>query len=209
MSRLPVVAGVLPAKIVDRIKDGEHMIADAHSDITVLFADLVGFTAYAARNKPEEVVTALNEVFRLFDALAMTCGIEKIKTIGDAYMAVAGLPEPCDDHVERAARMALGMRAALAEVNRKNDLDFRLRIGLHSGPAVAGVIGTHKFAYDVWGDTVNTASRFESAGESGRIHISAAVADRLPEAFTVTGRGRIEIRDLGRVKAFFLEDTLK
>ncbi|MBK9585319.1 MAG: hypothetical protein KA099_00940 [Alphaproteobacteria bacterium] len=195
-----LLLNILPRSVVERIHTGEEMIADAHQEVTVLFADLAGFTKFANRNTPQAVVETLNQIFFRFDELALKHGVEKIKTIGDAYMAVAGVPVSCVDHAERAARMALDMLEAMEEI----DSGLRLRIGLHSGPVVAGVLGKHKFSYDVWGDTVNVASRYESAGEPGRIHVSSTLAENLRPKFRVESRGLVEIRDVGKVEGFFL-----
>ncbi|MDI1229183.1 MAG: adenylate/guanylate cyclase domain-containing protein [bacterium] len=164
----------------------------------------MGFTQYAARHSPEQVVKVLNEVFFRFDNLAQEHGVEKIKTIGDAYMGVSGVPLSFPDHAVRAARMALSMVDAIRDMNSEGICDFRIRIGLHAGPAVAGVIGKHKFSYDVWGDTVNIAKRYESASEPGRIHLSSAVAGALPAAFEIESRGQTTIKDVGTVESFFL-----
>lgn len=199
-----LLRNILPRSIIERMHTGEEMIADGHKAATILFADLVGFTKFAANKPPETVVQVLNGIFQRFDDLALEHGVEKIKTIGDAYMGVAGLPLPCADHQARAARLALDMAAVMREMNEKAVCDFGIRIGLHSGPVVAGVIGKHKFAYDVWGDAVNIASRYEASSEPGRIHISAAVAAGLSPSFQVESRGRIDIRDVGVVESYFL-----
>ena len=199
-----LLRNILPGSIIERLHTGETMIADAHKSATVLFADLVGFTQYAARHSPEQVVKVLNEVFFRFDNLAQEHGVEKIKTIGDAYMGVSGVPLSFPDHAVRAARMALSMVDAIRDMNNEGICDFRIRIGLHAGPAVAGVIGKHKFSYDVWGDTVNIAKRYESASEPGRIHLSSAVAGALPAAFEIESRGQTTIKDVGTVESFFL-----
>lgn len=195
-----LLLNILPRSVVERIHTGEEMIADAHQEVTVLFADLAGFTKFANRNTPQAVVETLNRIFFRFDELALQHGVEKIKTIGDAYMAVAGVPVSCADHAERAARMALGMLEAMEEI----DSGLRLRIGLHTGPVVAGVLGKHKFSYDVWGDTVNVASRYESAGEPGFIHVSFELAEILNKKFKLESRGIRDIKDIGKVESFFL-----
>jgi class 3 adenylate cyclase len=170
----------------------------------VLFADFVGFTAISSRLQPAELVETLNNIFSVFDELAQTLGVEKIKTIGDAYLAAAGLPEGRPDHTEAVANMALGMIDHLERINASLDTPWQIRIGIHTGPVVAGVIGTHKFVYDVWGDTVNTASRIETSGEPGRIHVSEDVADALKPAFTMEHRGTTEIRGKGAMETYFL-----
>ena len=154
---------------------------------------------------PERLVDRLNRIFTGFDALALRLGVEKIKTIGDAYMAVAGLPEPRPDHAEAIAHLAIGMLDVLAEESAADGATpFQLRIGIHTGPVVAGIIGQHKFIYDVWGDTVNIASRMESSGSPGRIHISDTTRSALAGRFQVEPRGAIELKGRGRADAFFL-----
>jgi class 3 adenylate cyclase len=189
---------VLPPVISARLQDKPGALADPFEEVTVLFADIVGFTEKSSKMPPAELVTMLNDVFSRFDALSAQHGLEKVKTIGDAYMAVAGIPTPRVDHAPAAAAMALAMQQAIPQ-------GLTLRIGLHTGPAVAGVIGTRKFAYDLWGDTVNTASRMESHGEPGRIHVSRATHDRLSGAFTLTRRGVIAVKGKGDMETFFLE----
>jgi class 3 adenylate cyclase len=189
---------VLPPSVSERLQDRPGVLADGFEGVTVLFADLVGFTQRSSAMAPAEVVAMLNDVFSRFDALSERHGLEKVKTIGDAYMAVAGIPEPRADHAQAAARMALDMLDAAPP-------GLELRIGLHSGPAVAGVIGTRKFIYDLWGDTVNTASRMESHGEPGRVQISRATHDLLGDAFRRTRRGVIAVKGKGDMETFFLE----
>jgi class 3 adenylate cyclase len=193
---------VLPEPIVRRMMSGEQVIADAHGEVTVLFADIVGFTPFAAKLPPGEVVRVLEQLFVAFDAIAARFGVEKIKTVGDAYMAVAGVPHACEDHAARAARMALAMIAVLDRV----DVGHRLaiRVGLHSGPAVAGVIGADKFLYDLWGDTVNIASRVESHGSPGRVHVTEETAALLREHFVLEERGFVELKGRGATKTSWL-----
>ncbi len=197
-----ILLRVLPEPIVRRMMGGDAVIADAHDAVTVLFADIVGFTPFAAKLPPGEVVRVLEQVFVAFDGIAARFGVEKIKTIGDAYMAVAGVPSACEDHADRAARMALAMVEALQRV----DVGPRLaiRVGLHSGPAVAGVIGTDKFLYDLWGDTVNVASRLESHGAAGRVQITAETAALLGDRFVLEERGVVELKGRGATKTFWL-----
>jgi adenylate cyclase/guanylate cyclase len=195
---------VLPAPIVRRLKRGQ-VIADHLEGVTVVFADIVGFTPLAARLTPSEVVALLDEIFRAFDELAAKHGVEKIKTIGDAYMAVAGAPEPCRDHAARAARLALAMREHVQKLAAQRGIALSMRIGLHSGEAVAGVIGIERFAYDLWGDTVNTASRMESHGQPDAVQITGATKDALDGAFTVRERGPIEVKGRGTITTYWLE----
>ena len=199
-----LLLNILPAPIAERLKASEDSIAEHSDGVTVLFADIVGFTPLSARKTPRALVELLNRIFSEFDTLADAHGLEKIKTIGDAYMAVAGLPEPWPDHAPRAARMAFAMRDAIARVSAETGEELALRIGLHSGPVVAGVIGRRKFAYDMWGDTVNTASRMESHGLPGAIHCTEATAMLLKGAFQLQPRGAMEIKGKGEMHTFLL-----
>jgi len=195
---------VLPAPIVRRLKRGT-VIADHLPGVTVVFADIVGFTPLAARLSPAELVALLDEIFSAFDALARTHGVEKIKTIGDAYMAVAGAPEHCDDHAARAARLALAMRDHVCDLASSRKIELAMRIGVHTGEAVAGVIGIERFSYDLWGDTVNTASRMESHGAPNQVQITAATKDALGVQFTTRERGPIEVKGRGTITTYWLE----
>ena len=200
-----LLLNILPAPIAERLKTGSSTIADGFAEATVLFSDLVGFTKIAARVTAEELVSRLNELFQAFDSLAEACGVEKIKTIGDAYMVAGGLPIPQSDHAERIADMALGMLGAIEEYNARAEEPFEIRIGIHTGPVVAGVIGSAKFAYDLWGDTVNTASRMESNCLPGRIQVSEATHDLLRARYRLESRGTIEVKGKGEMKTYFLE----
>jgi class 3 adenylate cyclase len=181
------------------------MVADHIPEATILFADLVDFTPFAGKMAAVDVVSFLNRVFSTFDRLADRFGAEKIKTIGDAYMLAVGIPEPREDHPEAAARVALAMIDALETLKAETKAPIRLRIGLHTGPAIAGVIGERKFAYDIWGATVNLASRMESHGTPDRIHISKALARRLEGKFNLTARGPIEVKGAGLMETYFLD----
>lgn len=196
---------MLPATIATRLKDGERIIADAHDEVSILFADIAGFTNYSATVTPTALVSELNALFERFDALAAHHGVEKIKTIGDAYMAACGAPLAVADHAERMGRFALAMQTAAAEVTRGDGEQFELRIGIHSGPAVSGVIGSAKRAFDLWGDAVNTASRMESHGEINRVQVSERTAELVGDTFTLQARGEIEVKGKGRMFAYFLE----
>jgi class 3 adenylate cyclase len=196
----------LPAPIVARMMAGDEDIADAHAMVSVIFADVVGFTALAATLPPREVVRVLEQVFVAFDEVMRRHGIEKIKTIGDAYMAVAGVPHPCEDHAARAARAALDMQQALDRIDVGHEL--RMRIGLHAGPAVAGVIGKDKFLYDLWGDTVNIASRLESHGIPGRVQVSEDVAELLVKTFRFEQRGVIDLKGRGPTMTYWLLEEI-
>jgi class 3 adenylate cyclase len=199
-----LLLNILPEPIAARLKRSGESIAEHSGGVTVLFADIAGFTPLSASKTPQELVDLLNRVFTEFDHLADQHGLEKIKTIGDAYMAVAGLPQPQADHAARAARMALAMHEAIARVARESGEALVLRIGLHSGPVVAGVIGKRKFAYDLWGDTVNTASRMESHGVPGAIHCTEATRALLDGGFRLEPRGPVEIKGKGTMNTFLL-----
>ncbi|HSG80282.1 MAG TPA: adenylate/guanylate cyclase domain-containing protein [Acidimicrobiia bacterium] len=194
-----LLLNVLPKAVASELKSGGRTRARRFETISVLFADIVGFTPMSADMDPEEMVERLNEVFTHFDGLTERWGAEKIRTIGDNYMVAAGVPTPQEDHAVRLAAMALEMRS-YAERS-----PFAFRIGINSGPAVAGVIGTKKFQYDVWGDTVNTASRMESSGEAGRIQITGATRELLGEAFRCTSRGDIDVKGKGTMATWWLE----
>jgi class 3 adenylate cyclase len=199
-----LLLNVLPAPIADRLKSGEGLIVDRFDAVSVLFADIVGFTSLSSSVPPEQVVSMLNELFSTFDKLAEKHGLEKIKTIGDAYMVVAGIPQPVANHAHAIAHMALDMLAAVDEFARRMSSDLSIRIGIHTGPVVAGVIGQKKFIYDLWGDTVNTASRMESHGVPGRIHITASVRELLADTFEVEPREPIEIKGKGRMQTYLI-----
>ncbi len=201
-----LLLNILPAPIAHRLKSGERAIADKFDSVTVLFADIVGFTKLSARTSPEELVQGLNGIFERFDALAHKYDLEKIKTIGDAYMVAGGLPERSTDHCERVALFALEIQAAMQneELRTREGKGVQLRIGIHTGAAVAGVIGTSKFSYDLWGDTVNTASRMESHGEAGRVHVSEEVFTALQGKFAFEERGEMEIKGKGMMRTWFL-----
>ncbi len=201
-----LLLNVLPAPIAERLKAGEEPIADHFDDVTVLFADLVGFTAYAAELSPAEVVEALNRVYTRFDAIVRRNGLEKIKTIGDAYMAVGGVPDAMEEHAHAAAQAALEMQAALPDINAELGTALQMRIGLNSGPLVAGVIGKHKFSYDVWGDTVNTASRIQNLAEAGEIRVSAGMYFRIRDAFVLQACPPQEVKGKGLLETYVLLD---
>ena len=200
-----LLLNILPGEIANRLKGGENDIADAFADVTVLFGDLVGFTVLSSKVAASEIVELLNGLFTRFDQAATELGIEKIKTIGDCYMAVCGLPTPCSDHADRMARMALRMAQATQEYGAEKGLNLQMRIGLNSGPVVAGVIGTSKFIYDLWGDTVNLASRMESTGVPGQIQVTRSVYERLKGSFAFESRGVVQVKGKGEIETWLLQ----
>jgi adenylate cyclase len=199
-----LLLNILPKPIIARMHSGETPIADRFQDVTILFSDIVGFTRMSMRRSASEVVALLNAIFSAVDRLALEYGIEKIKTIGDAYMAVAGLPEPRQDHAQVIARLALAMREVVGEVSRHHGENLKIRIGVHTGDTVAGIIGMHKFAYDVWGDTVNTASAMESHGIPNEIQVSHESFLRLSDGFLLEPRGVVEIKGKGPMETYLL-----
>lgn len=200
-----LLLNILPRQIVGRLNDGETIIADRFDNVSVLFADLVGFTQASARLAPGIVVQYLNSLFSEFDALARDLAVEKIKMIGDAYMVVAGVPESRTDHASALANMALGMVETIERVNADRDKEFDIRIGIHSGPVVAGIVGTHRFLYDVWGDTVNVASRLEASSIANRIQVSAATVELLGDRFELESRGNVPVKGRGKMRTYFLK----
>jgi len=200
-----LLLNVLPKPIADRLKRDRSTIADRFPEATVLFADIVDFTPSSAALTPEGTVVWLNDLFSLFDSLSDRFGLEKIKTVGDAYMAVAGLPTPRADHTEAAADMALEMQRQLATRTTPNGRPLQMRIGIHTGPVVAGVIGTRKFIYDLWGDTVNIASRMESQGLPGAIQVTEAACQRLRERYECERRGTIQVKGKGEMLTYVLK----
>lgn len=199
-----LLLNILPRSIADRLKAGESTIVDTLPAVTVLFADLAGFTEMSARITGTEMVRLLDELFTTFDLLAREQGLEKIKTIGDAYMVVGGLPDPRPDHAHAIAELALNMIAAVEQKFAGDAFAVRVRIGINSGPVVAGVIGRHKFSYDLWGDTVNTASRMESHGVIGAVQVSAATHQLIAEDYTFTRRDLSQVKGKGDLTAWLL-----
>ncbi len=199
-----ILLNVLPQPIAIRLKSGENPIVNTYHEVTVLFADLVGFTPLSTQIPPTLLVSYLNQIFSAFDALANHYGLEKIKTIGDAYMAAAGIPFPHHDHAGATARMALAMHGVIERFNQEHQRHLQMRIGIASGPVIAGVIGQNKFSYDLWGDTVNLASRMESHGVSGKTQLAATTFERLRERFPCEERGIIEVKGKGSMKTYFL-----
>jgi class 3 adenylate cyclase len=199
-----LLLNILPEPVASRLKEEEGIIADACPDVTVLFADIVGFTPLSERLPAAELVGLLDKVFGRWDALASDNGVEKIKTIGDAYMVAAGVPLPRDDHAQAIAEMALAMGAETACVAAETGLELEVRIGIDTGPVVAGVIGRAKFIYDLWGDTVNTASRMESHALPGTIQITPRSYERLRDRFEARSRGMIEVKGKGSMSPYLL-----
>jgi adenylate cyclase len=198
-----LLLNVLPASIANKLKQQVGIIADRFDDVSVLFADIVGFTPLSARLSPTELIESLNRVFSGFDELADYHKLEKIKTIGDGYMVAGGLIEQNADHLAAMATMALAMHENVRELNSEFG-GLSLRIGLQAGSVIAGVIGIRKFIYDVWGDTVNTASRLQSQGAPGRTHVSETVFERLQGRFAFDARGTIELKGRGPMNTYFL-----
>jgi class 3 adenylate cyclase len=200
-----LLLNILPAQVAERLKADGESIADGFAQVTVLFSDIVGFTKMSDRLSPAELVRRLNAIFSAFDALADRFGVEKIKTIGDAYMVAGGLPHRTEDHAEAIAEMAIEMRAALEGLKGTLGEAISIRIGIHTGPVVAGVIGKKKFIYDIWGDTVNTASRMESHALPGTIQVSEETYKLLGPKFALTPRGEIDVKGKGMMKTWFLD----
>ncbi len=200
-----LLLNILPQPIAAKLKQNQGAIAERFEDVTILFSDIVDFTGLSARISPTELVDLLNEIFSAFDQLADRYALEKIKTIGDAYMAVGGIPVPRSDHVEAIANMALDMQQAIKQFRRDDGELFQLRIGISTGPVVAGVIGLKKFIYDLWGDAVNIASRMESQGAAGGIQVTHETYDRLKEHFELESRGAIAVKGRGDMQTYWLQ----
>jgi len=202
-----LLANILPVAIVERLKDKpDEKVADSVAEASVLFSDLVGFTGLAQKLGAARTVALLDHIVTEFDRLAAAHGVEKIKTIGDGYMAVAGVSRPQLDHLPRLARMALLLPDLVARLSAAHGVDLKIRIGIAGGPVMAGVIGADKFSYDVWGETVNLASRLESHGLPGEIQVSGAVRDALGDSFVFVSRGAIEIKGIGPMETWLLKE---
>jgi len=199
-----LLLNILPRPIAERMKKGETNIADSFPDVTVLVADLVGFTTLSAHIGPEQIVQLLNEIFSAFDLLTEKHGLEKIKTIGDAYMVAGGISFPRPDHAEASAELALEMQTEIARLNHEYDTSVRLRIGICTGPVVAGVIGRKRFAYDLWGETVNLACRLEATGEAGKIQIAESTRERLKDKFHFAPKHSLGVNGHGNLSAYWL-----
>jgi class 3 adenylate cyclase len=199
-----LLENILPAGVVRKLKTNPEATASEFDEVTIMFADIVDFTPMAARLAPETLVEFLNRVFTMMDDIAGRHGLEKIKTIGDAYMVAAGIPEPRRDHAQAVAEMALELTEAMKAVAAPDGSPVLLRIGINTGPVAAGVIGLRKFAYDLWGNTVNTASRMESYGEPGRIQVTEDVYNRLRNDYAFEYRGEMTIKGKGAMQTWFL-----
>ena len=199
-----LLLNILPEAIADKLKEGHSHIADGFPEATILFADIVGFTKLSETISPQDLVQLLNKIFSSFDALCAKHDLEKIKTIGDAYMVVGGLPMPRKDHAEAIAEIALDMQQEIARFNARENANLSIRIGINTGPVVAGVIGTTKFIYDLWGDAVNTASRMESHGIPGAIQVSATTYQLLQDKYLWKERGIIYVKGKGEMMAYLL-----
>jgi adenylate cyclase len=202
-----LLLNILPQSIVNRMRNGATTIADRIPAATILFCDIVGFTTLSQELTVDRTIDFLSKIFSAFDRLAAEHAVEKIKTIGDAYMVAAGIPETQSDHADRIVALAPRMLDAVAQIAKTTDLPLRARIGIHTGPVIAGVIGTYKFVYDVWGDTVNTASRMESHSLPGRIQLSSATRAALGKGFKLEQRGMIEVKGKGPMETYFLNDS--
>lgn len=200
-----LLLNILPGSVAEKLKEKKENIAEGYSEASIMFADIVGFTELAARYKPEEVVGLLNLYFTKFDEIMDDYGIEKIKTIGDAYMAAAGIPDPCDDHAEKLVNFAMEIMKQTHDISQINGVDIELRIGINSGPVTAGVIGTKKFIYDLWGDAVNIASRMESHGLPGKIQVTSRTYDILKHQYDFHSRGPIFVKGKGELDVYLLE----
>ncbi len=200
-----LLLNILPASIAARLRRGEMLIADRIEEMSVLFADVVDFSALSRRLGPGDLVSLLNEVFSIFDELSDRYALEKIKTIGDAYMVVGGLGPNPENHCGRVADLGLDMLTAIERYRAESGVDLHIRVGMHLGPAVAGVVGVKKFIYDVWGETVNTASRMESHGVANRIQVSEAAFERLRDRYRLEARGMVEVRGRGPMPTWFLQ----
>ncbi len=197
-----ILYDVLPLSVADRLRNGERHIADLIDEVTVVFADIVGFTRLSSQISASELVEVLNQVFHHLDQLAENHGLEKIKTIGDAYLAVGGISPHTDEHERRCMQFALDALKKIESVKYLEPMKLQLRIGMHTGPVVAGIIGDTRYVYDVWGETVNMASRMESHGMPGRVQVTSAIRERLKKEFEFESRGPIEVKGVGRIPVY-------
>lgn len=200
-----LLLNVLPQSIVSQLKREGAVAAESFSDVSVLFADIVGFTGFSAEKDPEVLIQVLNALFSSFDSIVDALKLEKIKTIGDCYMVVGGAPTHRSDHAQAIAELALGIKKEVLKYNDKHQMSFAVRIGINSGPVVAGVIGTKKFSYDLWGDTVNVASRMESYGLPNEIQVTEKTYEQLRDGYSIEERGEIEVKGKGKIKTYLLK----
>jgi class 3 adenylate cyclase len=200
-----LMLNILPQSIATRLKAGDESISDSYKNATILFSDLVGFTKMSSGKTAEDLVFLLNDLFKRFDTRATSLGLEKIKTIGDAYMVAGGLPTNDDEHAVRVTKMALGMYEDLEAFNKEHGMELDMRIGINSGPVVAGVIGHSKFSYDLWGNTVNTASRMESTCLPGKVQVSPSTYEQIKGHFDVQENQLIECKGLGQIMTYFVK----
>jgi guanylate cyclase len=200
-----LLLNVLPQQVAERLKGGSQIIADHYDSASILFADLVGFAPLTSELTPREMVELLNEIFSRFDSLVEEFGVEKIRTIGDNYMVASGLPRPRPDHAKALAALALAMNGYLATRPKIGGRRLSFRIGINSGPVIAGIIGVRKFHYDVWGDSVNIASRMESQGTPGKIQVTRGTYELIKDEFICEPHGSIEVKGRGPMETWFLE----
>jgi class 3 adenylate cyclase len=203
-----LLLNILPAEIAERLKSGETTIADKLNNVTILFADLVNFTRLSKKLSPSDLVELLNTIFRKFDDICDAYSMEKIKTIGDSYLAASGIPKPIKTHTENAMKMATDILKYIEEIKAYGS-ELNIRIGMHSGPIVAGVIGKKKFVYDLWGDTVNIASRMESQGSTGKIHVTGTVMKKLKDQYNFESCGKKEFKGVGKINTYYLLEDKK
>jgi class 3 adenylate cyclase len=201
-----LLLNILPASIAEKLKKGNQTIVDKIEDVTILFADLVGFTKLASKEDPEKLVKVLNQMFSIFDTLVERFKLEKIKTIGDAYFVAGGVPLPVENHTELTIKFALEMQKTIKDFRSMYYPELDIRIGMHCGPVMAGVLGTKKFTYDLWGDTVNIASRMESHGLPGRIQVSEKVYNRLKEHYNFEPARIVEVKGKGKMNTYLLSE---
>lgn len=208
-----LLQSIFPAKVAAELLDKGHVEAKRHEEVTILFTDFAGFTGYSEKIRPMKLVKDLDEIFSMFDSIILHQNIEKIKTIGDSYMCAAGLPDPSPTHAEDMVRVALEFQEFITiyrNLKKREGTDFPdIRIGLHTGPVVAGVIGVSKTAYDVWGDTVNVAQRMELASETGKINISEALYLKVKDKFNFTPRGMLEAKGKGFMNMYFVDSEVE
>jgi len=204
-----LLRNILPATVAERLKEKQELIADGFGQVSILFADIQNFTELSDTLKPDDLVYFLNNYFSLFDDLLEPYGMEKIKTIGDAYMVACGCPDHCHNHAENTVGFAMAMLSATRVFNQNHNMNFSLRIGINSGPVIAGIIGKKKYVYDLWGDTVNVASRMETSGAPGKIHITENTFQLIKDKYSVTKRDPIQIKGKGLMQTYFINPEFK